>query len=68
MQIIQKIIFLYKSNSNLEIFYKFLITKLKNIYFKKQIKEQKRGHIEFLKKKFLLMTIFQNMHLILMKF
>ena len=68
MQFIQKIIFLYKSNSNLKIFYKFLTTKLKNIYFKKQIKEQKKGHVEFLKKKFLLMIIFQVMHLILKKF
>ena len=60
MQIIQKIIFLYKSNSNFEIFYKFLITKLKNIYFKKKIKQQKKGHVEFLKKKILTHDYFSS--------
>ncbi len=60
MQVIQKIIFLYKSNSNLKIFYKFLTTKLKNIYFKKQIKEQKKGHVEFLKKKILTHDYFSS--------
>ena len=60
MQIIQKIIFLYKSNSNFEIFYKFLIKKLKNIYFKKKIKEQKKGHVKFLKKKIITHDYFSS--------
>jgi len=51
VQIIQKIIFLYKSNSNFIVFYKFLITKLQNIFLKKKIKFQKKKHIDFLKKK-----------------
>ena len=60
MQIIQKIIFLYKSNSNFIIFYKFLTTKLKNIYLKNQIKLQKKKHAEFLKKKILTHDYFSS--------
>lgn len=60
MQLIQKILFLHKSNSSFIIFYKFLITKLKNIYFKKQIKVQKKKHVEFLKKKILTHDYFSS--------
>lgn len=46
-----KIIFLYKSNSSLKVILYFLISKLKNIFFKKNIIKLKRQHKLLIKDK-----------------
>ena len=51
MSIIKKFLFLYQSKANKLIYFSFIITKLKNIFCKKGIKQNKRIHINFLIKK-----------------
>tara|TARA_E500000178_G_C16879943_1_gene688489 strand:+ start:351 stop:1043 length:693 start_codon:yes stop_codon:yes gene_type:complete len=46
-----KLIFLYKSKSSLNVYLKFFITKIKNVFNKKKIKDLKRKHQSFLKQK-----------------
>ena len=46
-----KILFLYKSNSSLKIILNFLISKLNNIYFKNKIIKKKRQHKLLIKDK-----------------
>ena len=60
MQLIKKIIFLFKSNSSFKIYYVFLITKIKNIINKNKIKLYKKKHIQFLKNKFLTHDYFSS--------
>ena len=47
----EKIKFLIKSNANFEIIYFFILTKIKNIFFKHFIKKFKKDNILFLKSK-----------------
>lgn len=47
----KKIIFLIKSNANVEIIYFFILTKIKNIFYKYFIKKFKKDNILFLKSK-----------------
>lgn len=72
MQLIKKIIFLYKSNSSLKIYYSFLVTKIKNVINKNKIKLYKKNHIKFLKNKFLTHDYFSshsyNFHTVLKNF
>ena len=55
-----KILFLKKSNSSLEIIYLFLITKIKNILFKSKIKNFKKQNKDFLKKKIVTFDYFSS--------
>ena len=51
MNTFKKLLFLYRSGANKNIFLNFIFTKLKNVFFKKKIKLKKKEHINFLKKK-----------------
>ena len=51
MNTFKKLLFLYHSGANKNIFLNFIFTKLKNVFFKKKIKLKKKEHINFLKKK-----------------
>jgi len=51
MNILKKLLFLYKSKANKKIYLNFIYTKFKNIFFKKKIKLKKKEHREFLKNK-----------------
>ncbi len=46
-----KIFFLYKSDSSLNIIFNFIVSKFKNIFYKKRIVFLKRKHQSFIKKK-----------------
>ena len=48
MELFNKIIFLYKSNASFIIFMIFFKTKIRNIFFKRKIKNKKKGHKKFL--------------------
>jgi len=51
MQIIKKLLFLFKSNAPINIFCIFLLSKVLNFFKKREIKFRKKAHKEYLKKK-----------------